>query len=253
MLFHTVGHRHVAYVVHMHCCSLLCATGKRWFDAYVQNYPQSVNVCVCVWLHSTVIISMSVFDGSLHTEHMDVYTYMYLVSRVCVCSDTEVYVRVKALVSVLLPFIFLSGWLNTRMPVVWACARVGERKRVRVSSPSVCFGVLALAPCVCGCEVKCLLAGPGWRAGGEQRWKRRFAEKTRTTSPITTFSSSTSLSLTASSSSSSFSPSYTSSASFLFPHLHSFCSGSSRSSFPFKTLYDPSSKSDFYRSYLKFV
>ncbi len=28
-------------------------------------------VCVCVSLHSTVIISMSVFDGSLHTEHMD--------------------------------------------------------------------------------------------------------------------------------------------------------------------------------------
>lgn len=49
--------------------------------------------------------------------------------------------------------------------------------------------------------------------------------------------------------------SYTSSASFLFPHLHSFCSGSSRLSLPFKTLYDPSSnaKSDFYRSYLKFV
>ena len=44
-----------------------------------------VCVCVCVPLHSTVIISMSVFDGSLHTEHMDAYMFMYLVSGVCVC------------------------------------------------------------------------------------------------------------------------------------------------------------------------
>ena len=96
------------------------------------NYLQSVNVCVCVCvcvcvsLHSTVIISMSVFDGSLHTEHMDAYMFMYLVSGVCVCvcarecSDAEVCSRVcvEAFVSVLLPFIFLSGWLNTHMPVV---------------------------------------------------------------------------------------------------------------------------------------
>lgn len=65
-----------------------------------------MHVCACV----CVIISMSVFDGSLHTEHMDAYMYMYLVSSVYVC--------VKAFVPVLLPFIFLSGWLNTHMPVV---------------------------------------------------------------------------------------------------------------------------------------
>lgn len=66
-----------------------------------------------------VIISMSVFDGSLHTEHMDVYTYMYLVSSVCLCVCVrDVYVCAKELVSVGLPFIFLSGWLSTHMPVV---------------------------------------------------------------------------------------------------------------------------------------
>lgn len=54
-----------------------------------------MNVCVCVSLHSTVIISMSVFDGSLHTEHMDAYTYVYLVSSVHVCADTGVYARVR--------------------------------------------------------------------------------------------------------------------------------------------------------------
>lgn len=64
-----------------------------------------------------VIISMSVFDGSLHTERMDVYTYMYLVSSVCLCVR-DVYVCAKELVSVCLPFIFLSGWLSTHMPVV---------------------------------------------------------------------------------------------------------------------------------------
>lgn len=49
----------------------------------MENYPQSVDACVHVWLHSAVIISVSVFDGSLHIEHMDVYTCMYLVSSVC--------------------------------------------------------------------------------------------------------------------------------------------------------------------------
>lgn len=48
---------------------------------------------VCVLLHSTVIISTSVFDGSLHTEHMGAYMYKYLVSSVDVCANsyTEVY------------------------------------------------------------------------------------------------------------------------------------------------------------------
>lgn len=39
---------------------------------------------MCVPSHSAVIISMSVFDGSLHTQHMDACTDMYLVSKVCI-------------------------------------------------------------------------------------------------------------------------------------------------------------------------
>ncbi len=76
------GVLHVAYVVHMHC--FLLGLGGSDLMHMCRIIP-SQWMCVCVSLHSTVIISMSVFDGSLHTEHMDAYTYTYLVSSVCVC------------------------------------------------------------------------------------------------------------------------------------------------------------------------
>lgn len=145
-----------------------------------------VCACVRVLLPSTVISVMSVFDGSLHTEHMDAYMDMYLVSSVCVTLKfRSMRVRFTAFVSVLLPFIFLSGWLNTHMPVLseCVCLKKTERESERAHAVlwvcvcplplsvclCVCLCVSALAPCVCGCEVKCLLAGLGWRAGGEQR------------------------------------------------------------------------------------
>lgn len=66
---------------------------------------------------------------------------------------------VEAFVSELLPFIFLSGWLNSHMPVMCVCAHAWGW----VCALFMC--VLAQAPCVCGCEVKCLLAGlmESWR------------------------------------------------------------------------------------------
>lgn len=79
--------------------------------------------------------------------------YKYLVSSVDVCVRTltlkfmPVNVCAKVFVSVLLPFIFLSGWLNSQMPVVRVCAheRVSAVLWVCVSSPSECVYVLLCA------------------------------------------------------------------------------------------------------------
>lgn len=113
----------VAYGLHMHHFLPFCGIERQWFDAYVWNYPQRMCVCVCVCalIHLTVIISTSVFDGSLHTDHMDAYICKYLMSSVYVYANSLKFICVCVRVSrllYLLPFIFLSGWLNTQMPVV---------------------------------------------------------------------------------------------------------------------------------------
>lgn len=194
-LLYAAEFRHVAYVLHMQSVfPILCGWEAVIWCICEELSAANVHVCVCV---HTVIISTSVFDGSLHTEHMDGCMYMYLVSSECTWAHVRaptvksVHERVRASTLVLLA-IYFSEWVASHMPVVWerVCTSVGACVCVRACVRS---SVLAQAPCVCGCEVKCLLAGLGWRAGGEQRWNRRFAEKTRTTSPITTFSSSPSV------------------------------------------------------------
>ena len=55
-------------------------------------------ICSCIWYQACVCVCVCARE----------------------CSDAEVCscACVEAFVSVLLPFIFLSGWLNTHMPVV---------------------------------------------------------------------------------------------------------------------------------------
>ncbi len=80
----------------------------------------------------------------------------------CVCTQTlefmHVHVWVEAFVSVLLPFIFLSGWLNTHMPVMWVCMHTWERDRA-CAVLWVCVLSFWVSVCVCVCV--CLCVGSG--------------------------------------------------------------------------------------------
>lgn len=92
----------------------------------------SKRVCVCRYTLLLLFPCLSLMGRCTQSIWMPIRPCIWCQ---CVCA-------LKAFVSVLLPFIFLCGWLNTYMPVVWVCVCVRECERVQLC-------VLSLSLCVC--------------------------------------------------------------------------------------------------------
>lgn len=93
-------------------------------------------VCTCVVTFSCYYFCVCLWWVIAHRTYGRLYMHVSGVKFVSARPDTDVCVCVEAFV--LLPFIFLSGWLNSHMPVVWVCVL-----SVCVGSGSMCVRVLA--------------------------------------------------------------------------------------------------------------
>lgn len=145
-LFYTVGQRRLVCCICVAYASLL-AIVRDW-EALIRCTCvklSTVSECVCVVTFNCYYFHVCFWWVIAHRAYGCLYVlHMYLVSKVCVCVCVlsltwrlRVNVCVKAFTSVRSPFIFLSGWLNPHMPVVWLSAVV----RGRVSSLRTCVCV----------------------------------------------------------------------------------------------------------------
>lgn len=125
-------------ILHMGCTCIVSYpfVGLRGSDlihmcGIIHSESMSACVCVCVLICLTVIISTSVFDGSLHTDHMDAYICKYLMSSVYVYANSPKFVCVCVCVCpgccICAFAIYFSEWVAKYSNA--SCVTVCERGR----------------------------------------------------------------------------------------------------------------------------